>query len=611
MSSNFLSLAAHVNDDDDDDDDMFAQGGPRGAGLGSLFVNAAAASSSSLKYQPPKAPAHGTLASVPGEDKESQKRPSSSSSAAVVDAFRFDKSAGTYKAEGKVGVALISSGKGRVSSDQAHTLLVLYRTNRQKLALAAVDSAFRLDVQDNLYACFNDGRSGETWSVRFGSESDLSAIARGVAIAKVPKLLKNCDVVAQDFKLGREESLPVTSRCAVDFTYSGWLLDLENSCLGLKVDEGEKSGVALGGEVGGILRGWKTGMLGMKEQGERFIIVPPADFGYSKKDLPSSVPEGSTLAFLIRLHCVRPEADHVESAGGLSRGRLLADRVVTKVGQPVLPIPRASTTTKSESETSSVQTEASTTSANTASAEAAVVAHLPASGVSVTDLMLAESRLQNTELRMTLARLDDKLERLTSLATASSSHSVQPESKLALIQQENVELKNENEKLRSENSSLSRENFALGDSNQILSQENEDLKKKLSEMEERLSAVNAKLEMAEEAIGQGTRKAEHSAVAAEKNVALINAEVHKKVKRVLGKVYKRLQPDFADDQTAYSGKEVRERLASSIRETVSLLEESDGKGDGNQGEAPATTPVAMVNPIPNDVSDNNPEASSS
>ena len=598
MSSNFLSLA-EVNDDDDDDGDddvMFAQRGPRGSGLGSLFVNAAAASSSSLKYQPPKAPvpAHGASASGDETEKASQKRPSSASAAAV-DAFRFDKSAGSYKAEGKVGVALISSSsssksKGRGSGDQAQTLLVLYRSNRQKLALAAVGSTFRLDVQDNLYACFNDGRSGETWSVRFGTQSDLTAIAKGVAIAKVPPLLNNCTVVAQDVKLGQKESLPhVTCRCVVDFTYSGWLLDLENSCLGLKFDEGEKAGVTLG-DVG-ILAGWKMGMLGMKESGERLIVVPP-NLGYSKKDLPSNVPEGSTLAFLIRLYRVRPEVGHVESAGELSRGRVLVDRVVTKVGQPVLPIPRASTT-KSESETSSIQTEASTTSANVASAETAA-SRLPASGTSINDLVLAESRLQNTELRMTLTRLDDKLERLTSLVTASS-YSAQEEPNVALLKQENGVLKNENEKLRDDNSVLSHKNFALGDSNRVLGQENEDLKKKLSEVEEGLISANAKLERTEKA-----------------DAALINAQVHKRVKKVMGKVYKRLQSDFAGDEMTHSGKEVRDRLANSIRETVSLLEESDGRSGASQGEAPVTTPVALVNPIPpNDASENHSEATNS
>ena len=612
MSSNFLRFA-DVNEDGDDDDEMFAHPGPRGAGLGSLFANAAAASSSSLKYQPPKAPAlthaHGASVSGPGEDEESQKRTSSASpSAAVVDAFRFDKSTGRYKAEGKVGVALISSGKGRSgvdAVDQAQTLLVLYRSNRQKLALAAVDSAFRLEVQDDLCACFNDGRSGETWSVRFGSQSDLTAIAKGVAISKVPKLLENCAVVAQDIKLGQKESLPVTGRCVVDFTFSGWRLDLEKSCLGLKLDEGQRAGVTMG-DVSGILRGWKMGMLGMKASGERFIIVPP-DFGHSKKDLPSNVPEGSTLAFLIRLQCVRPEVDHVESAGGLSRGRVLADKVVTKVGQPVLPIPRT-TTTKSESETSSIQTEASTTSANATSAETAV-SHLPASGTSISDLMLAESRLQNTELRMTLTRLDDKLERLTSLVTASSS-STRQESNVVRLQQENVALNDENDKLRADNSSLAHENFALGDSNQNLSQDNEDLRKKLSEMEEGLTAANAKLEATEKAIGRRAPKAEQDPVAAERDGALFNAEVHKRVKKVLGKVYKRLQSDFAGDQMMHSGKEVRELLANSIREMASLIEVSDGRSDGSQGEAPVTTPVALVNPIHNDVSDKNPEAAS-
>ena len=130
----------------------------------------------------------------------------------------------------------------------------------------------------------------------------------------------------------------------------------------------------------------------------------------------------------------------------------------------------------------------------------------------------------------------------------------------------------------------------------------------LSEMEEGLAAANAKLEATEKAIGRGAPKAEQDPVAAERDGALFNAEVHKRVKKVLGKVYKRLQSDFAGDQMMHSGKEVRELLANSIREMASLIEVSDGRSDGSQGEAPVTTPVALVNPIHNDVSDKNPEA---
>ena len=604
MSSILLSLA-DVNDAGDDDDEMFAQRGPGGAGLGSLFANAAAASSSSLKYQPPKAPAQaqGTSGYGPWEDEESQVRPRPSfSSACVVDAWVFDKSTGSYKAEGKVGVALISSGKGQGCVEHAQALLVLYRSNRHKLALAAVDSAFRLEVQDDYYVCFNDSRSGETWSVRFGSESDLIAIAQGVAISKASKLLKNGAVIVQDIKLGQKESLPVTDRCVVDFTYSGWRLDLKNSCLGLRLDEGQKTGVTMGEDID-ILRGWKMGMLGMKALGERFITVPP-QFGYPKKDLPNNVPEGSTLAFLIRLDCVRPEVDHLEGTGVLSRSRLIVDKVCSKVGQSVVPIPRAQTSSaKSESEATSIQTEASTTLANAASAET-TVSHLPASGTSISDLMLSESRLQNTELRMTLSRLDDKLEKLTSLVMASSS-AEQKESNVVRLQQDNVALKVENEKLRTDTSALAHENLILGNSNQILNQDNKDLRRKLSEMEEGLIAINAKFETTRMAIGRGAPKAEQDSVAAEMGGALLNAEVHKKVKKVLGKVYKRLQSDFAGDKMMHSGKEVRELLANSIREMVSLMEDSDGRSDGSLGDVPVTTPVALVNPIHNNVSDKN------
>lgn len=585
MSSNLLRNA-DVTDDEEDDDEMFSNRGPRGAGLGSLFVSAAVASSSKLQYQPPKAPAP----SRSRDNKNSRTHPAPA--AAVVDAFRFDKSSGSYTAEGKVGCALVTSGKGRASEEQAQTHLVLYRGNRQKLALTVVDTAFRLDVLDDLYACFNDARSGETWSVRFTCEADLTAIAKGVAISKVPRLLKKCAVIAQDIKPGKKDSLAVGDRCLVDFTYSGWSLDPENRCIGIKLDEGEKGGVKIG-DVGDICRGWTIGMQGMKESGERFVIVPP-DFGYSEKGLSSKVPEGSILAFLIRLDCVRPEVDHMEeSEAGLNSGRVLVDKSVSKMGQLVLPFPRVPLSAKtSESETSSTHTEASIASA--------ISFEQAASGASINNLMLAESRLQNTELRMTLTRLDDKLERLTSLVAASPSSMA-----LAEPNKKAAALTKENERLRADNRSLAEENAALGDSNQILTRENEDLRRKFHDMEEALNAANPELETTEKARGCGRgnghgRGEPKETVTAEMDNALFDAEVRKRVKRVLGKVYKRLQSEFAGDQMMHSGEDVKERLANSIRLTVSLLEESDGRNKGSQGGVHVTTPVAFVNPISND-----------
>lgn len=81
----------------------------------------------------------------------------------------------------------------------------------------------------------------------------------------------------------------VTAPGPLDFTYAGFLKN------GFLFDSGQLTGFNISGSV----FGFQNGILGMKEGGERLIVIPSA-LGYGAVQV-GSIPPNSTLVFDIKL----------------------------------------------------------------------------------------------------------------------------------------------------------------------------------------------------------------------------------------------------------------------------------------------------------------------
>jgi peptidylprolyl isomerase len=53
-----------------------------------------------------------------------------------------------------------------------------------------------------------------------------------------------------------------------------------------------------------VIQGWEEGLIGMKEDGKRCLVIPPS-MGYGNHDMGNLIPANSTLIFEIILLGVR------------------------------------------------------------------------------------------------------------------------------------------------------------------------------------------------------------------------------------------------------------------------------------------------------------------
>ena len=119
------------------------------------------------------------------------------------------------------------------------------------------------------------------------------------------------NLIITDIEIGEGRTATKGSEVAVHYT--GWLFDInvetKNICdaKGKEFDSSLKRGMpfetALG--QGMVISGWEEGLIGMKEDGKRCLVIPPS-MGYGNRAVGNGIiPANSTLIFEIILLGVR------------------------------------------------------------------------------------------------------------------------------------------------------------------------------------------------------------------------------------------------------------------------------------------------------------------
>lgn len=82
--------------------------------------------------------------------------------------------------------------------------------------------------------------------------------------------------------------------------YTGWLY--ENGAQGAKFDSSKDRGEPFIFPLGGgmVIKGWDEGVQGMKEGGQRTLIIP-SDLGYGARGAGGVIPPNATLKFDVEL----------------------------------------------------------------------------------------------------------------------------------------------------------------------------------------------------------------------------------------------------------------------------------------------------------------------
>uniref|UniRef100_A0A667XYA7 peptidylprolyl isomerase n=1 Tax=Myripristis murdjan TaxID=586833 RepID=A0A667XYA7_9TELE len=425
--------------------------------------------------------------------------------ATAVQAFRYIN--GQYVKQGKLGAAVLGTHTTKEYK------LLLYMSQQKQVTTAKIHVGFVFTLQPNNYCTFYDDQR-QNWSLMFESEKASTDFCKEVCLAKANSAPSLDSVVVQELSLG--EGQAVENGDSLEVGYTGWLL--QNHTFGQVFDSSQSKDKLLRLKLGAgkVIKGWEEGLLGMKKTGRRLMVIPP-NLAYGSKGVANRIPAHSTLIFETEIRRVIDLAltlfffrEPPLRAKSNSLSEQLANPDATKaklisrmakMGQPMLPF---LTGVASQPESSDSELETAPPSAlipvltavapqpgmpGTTHAFQVRVHHISHHVVKcssdVTSFLMTEARQHNTEIRLAVGKVADKVDQL-----ASKMDDLQRQGNLSMGM-----------------SSLSMETSMIMHNIQRIVQENECLKKEVFEKSSRIEEQNHKIG---ELINQNQRYVEQS-----------------------------------------------------------------------------------------------------
>lgn len=282
---------------DDEDGDFLSPTG--GAKLASLFGldRESSQGNESFQYTAPKQPRKSSNPAPSNQKPVPQAGAPAVLFATAVQAFRYINE--QYVKQGKLGAAVLGSHTTKEYK------LLLYLSQQKQVAAAKIHVGFVFTVQPNNYCTFYDDQR-QNWSLMFESDKTAVDFCKEICLAKANSPASLDAVVVQDLSLG--EGQGVENGDSLEVVYTGWLL--QNHAIGQMFDSNQNKDKLLRLKIGAgkVIKGWEEGMLGMKKEGSRLIIIPP-NLAYGSKGVPNRVPPDSTLIFEAELRRVKFSKD--------------------------------------------------------------------------------------------------------------------------------------------------------------------------------------------------------------------------------------------------------------------------------------------------------------
>uniref|UniRef100_A0A8C1Q2N3 peptidylprolyl isomerase n=1 Tax=Cyprinus carpio TaxID=7962 RepID=A0A8C1Q2N3_CYPCA len=512
---------------DDEDGDFLSPAG--GAKLASLFGldQAANQGNESFQYTAPKQPRKSSANSGPPTHKTAP--PPNSPAvlfATAVHAYRYVN--GQYVKQGKLGAAVLGNHPAKEYK------ILLYVSQQKQVTAARIHSGFVLTVQPSNYCTFYDDLR-QNWSLMFESEKAATDFCKEVCLAKV-----NCSgaldsVLIQDLVLGAGQA--VENGDSLEVAYTGWLL--QNNTIGqmfdsnlnkdklLRLKLGAGKVIKVRGKLAGICKLRSSPALIISIHSMHVQVKFAKDGSSRDSAAPSPAPSVESLAptELNQALSTNPDA---------TKAKLISR--MAKMGQPMLPFITGPASSPSQPDSSDSELEASMIPQLTVTSSFQPVSQMyPTQTVSyqgtgdVTSFLMTEARQHNTEIRLAVGKVADKLDHLSSkvdtlLQGSVSSGLSNISMETAMIMHNIQRIIQENECLKKEvfekSSRIEEQNRKIGElinqnqryveqSNQLMEQRNDSLKNRSEQSQARiLQAEQDKARLTEELASSTARVSE-------------------------------------------------------------------------------------------------------
>jgi hypothetical protein len=105
-------------------------------------------------------------------------------------------------------------------------------------------------------------------------------------------------LVYEDLRVG--DGATAKAGDTISVNYTGWLAD--GTKFDSSIDRGQTSDFVIG--VGNVIPGWDEGVVGMRVNGTRLLVIPPA-LGYGAAGRSPTIPPNATLTFEVQLVAIK------------------------------------------------------------------------------------------------------------------------------------------------------------------------------------------------------------------------------------------------------------------------------------------------------------------
>ncbi|KAI5138571.1 Fk506-Binding Protein 15 [Manis pentadactyla] len=319
--------------DEDDSDFLSPSGGVRLASLFGVDQVAAGHGNEFFQYTAPRQPKKDQGTAATGNQAIPKTAPTTTGASVVlvataVHAYRYTN--GQYVKQGKFGAAVLGNHTAR------EYRILLYISQQQPVTAARIHLNFELMVRPSNYSTFYDDQR-QNWSIMFESEMAAVEFNKQVCIAKCNSASSLGAVLSQDLSV--TEGPAVEAGDSLEVAYTSWLF--QNYGLGQVFDSTANKDKLLRLKLGSgkVMKAWEDGMLGMKKGGKRLLIIPPACAAGSEGVVGWTQSTDSILAFEVEIRRVKFARDSVCDGHSVSSWDSVAPSSIPLSADPVLSTP--------------------------------------------------------------------------------------------------------------------------------------------------------------------------------------------------------------------------------------------------------------------------------